>query len=282
MTNAIVFGLGAAVMITISMLCSSRSIRMIGDRPVLAWVMLVGLVISLPWAMLDGIPPSLTTSDVALLALIGVLQVAGLLVSYAALHVGKVGIVGPIIATEGAIGAVIAAFMGERMAIAAVVMLAITVAGVVVAGAAVDPEPVVGERPVLAVALAVVSATCFGIQLYLIGRLSANLPVSWVVLPPRLVGVVVFAIPLAVTGRLVLTRRAAPLVVASGVAEVLVNSFLSLGSRTSIAVTDVLAAQYAVLGPIAAWLLFRERLGRQQIIGVALLVIGVTGLTLMR
>ena len=49
---AILGGLGAAVAWAISTLCSSRSSRMIEPTSVAAWIMLVGLVIAVPPAVL--------------------------------------------------------------------------------------------------------------------------------------------------------------------------------------------------------------------------------------
>ena len=281
MTGAIVCGLAAACLISMSLLSSSRSIRMIGNFPVLGWVMLVGLVVTLPWALADGVPPSLAGVDGALLLLMAACQVGGYLLAFVALKVGKVGVVTPILATEGAVGAVFATLAGERLATAALLMLAITVVGVVVAGAADDPFPIEGERPALAVVMALAAAVVWGLNLYLMGRLSTSLPVSWIVMAPRLLGALAVGLPLLLARRMTLTRRAAPLVLLSGLAEVGVNVLIPLGARTSIAVTDVLVAQYAVITPIAAWLLFRESLGRQQVVGAALLVLGVSGLALL-
>lgn len=53
---AILGGMGAALAWAISTLCSSRSSRLIGPASVVAWVMLVGLVLSLPPALLGGLP----------------------------------------------------------------------------------------------------------------------------------------------------------------------------------------------------------------------------------
>jgi drug/metabolite transporter (DMT)-like permease len=275
---AIPFGLAAALFITGSLMASSRSVRLIGNFPALAWVALIGLVITLPWAIVTGIPANLGTEQVVLLALIGVTGLGGFLFSFAAFRFGKVGVVAPILATEGAVAAVLAASFGEQLAIGAAVMLLVSVVGVIVAGIARDPFPIAHERPLAAIALAVGAAISWGVGLYLIGRLGQELPIAWVVLPPRLIGVICLTIPLALLGRLRLTRKAAPLVTLAALCEVSLNACIGLGSRSSIAITSVLAAQYAVLTPLAAWLIFRESLGRLQIVGIALLVAGVTGL----
>jgi drug/metabolite transporter (DMT)-like permease len=53
-----------------------------------------------------------------------------------------------------------------------------------------------------------------------------------------------------------------------------------MGAQHQVAVTSVLASQFAPIAAIMAYVLFRERLGRLQILGVVVLVIGVTALSI--
>src|SRR4051794_22038611 len=129
---AIAGGLGAAILFAASTLCSSRSARMIGPASVLAWVMVVGLVAVTPALVATG-PPDLDSESIALLALGGAGNVFGLLLTYAALRVGKVGIVASIVSTEGAIAAVLAVIAGEALSPGAGVTLALIAAGVALA-----------------------------------------------------------------------------------------------------------------------------------------------------
>ena len=133
-----------------------------------------------------------------------------------------------------------------------------------------------GLRPVL---LAVAGAVLFGVSLYATGRAGAELPLFWAVLPARLVGVVAVAAPLIATSRLRLTRRAAPLVIAGGLAEVAGFASYVVGARHGLAVSAVLASQFGGLAAVIAFFLFRERLRPVQVGGVALIVVGVAALT---
>jgi len=276
---AILGGLGAALAFAVTTLCASRATRMIGSPSVLAWVLFTGFCIVVPWAAFVGVPEVDTTSA-AWLALAGCGNVVGLLVAYGALRLGKVGIVAPIISTEGAIVAVIAVLTGEELAGGAGLMLAAIAAGVVLAALASDDERMepgsVGLRVPI---LASLAACSFAVALYATGRASADLPVAWAVLPPRLVGTLAVALPLALSSRLRLTRRAAPLVVACGAAEVVGFASFAVGARHGVAVTAVLASQFAAIAAVAAYVLFRERLTRVQLAGVALIVVGVAVLT---
>jgi drug/metabolite transporter (DMT)-like permease len=102
------------------------------------------------------------------------------------------------------------------------------------------------------------------------------------VLPARLLGVTIVALPLALASRLRLSRRALPLVVLGGICEVGGFASFTVGAREAIAVSAVLASLFAALAALAAYFLFRERLARDQRIGVAGIVLGVALLSVLR
>jgi drug/metabolite transporter (DMT)-like permease len=135
------------------------------------------------------------------------------------------------------------------------------------------------ERPVDArrtAALAAVAALVFGIGLVTAGRAALLVPVAWVALSARLIGIVGVAIPLVLQRRLRVSRAALPLVVIAGIGEVIGSMLSAWGSRESIAITAVMGSQFAALAAVAAFLLFKERLARVQVVGVVLIVAGVT------
>ncbi|MBU6245318.1 MAG: DMT family transporter [Actinomycetales bacterium] len=280
--TAIIFGLLTAALFATSTLSTSRAIRIIPAQSIVGSSMLIGLVLTIPFAIADGIPDGLRGGTIVWFLVSGLGNVGGLLLVNAALKVGKVGIVAPIVATEGAISAVFAAALGESvMPIAAFVLLLI-VAGVVLSAVAPDPEPLEHERPLRAVLLATAAAAAFGVSLFATGYLSDDLPTSWLLLPARIIGVLVLAIPLLVLGRLRMTRRALPFVIVIGFAEVIGFSAFTIGARDSVAIASVLASQFASIGAVGAYLLFKERLGRLQVLGVVMLVVGVATLTILR
>lgn len=279
---AILGGLGAAVAFAVATVCSARSSRMLGPAPVLAWVMVVGLAVVAPFVLTGGIPPGLGRSAVGWLLVAGAGNVAGLLCAYLGLRVGKVSVVAPIVSTEGAVAAVTAALAGERIGTGPALALVGIVVGVLLAAAA-GREPAGGRSGVgRGVPFAAGAALLFGLSLYAAGRASAVLPVAWVLLPARLIGVAALAVPLAASGRLRLTRAAGPLVVAAGVGEVLGLAAFGLGARHGIAVASVLASQFAALAAVAAFLVFRERLSGRQLAGVSTIAVGVTALTALQ
>ena len=283
---AILGGVGAALAWGAATLCSSRSTRLIGPSPVLAWVMLVGLVAVAPFVALGPAPRALSAGDVAWLVVGGVGNAGGLLLEYTGLRLGKVGVVAPIASTEGAVAALVAIGAGESLSFAVALTLAVVVAGVVLTSRPAAEEPrrgAPGHREArLAALFGVAAALSFGVSLYGIGRLSGDVPAAWILLPARLAGVVMVALPLLVAGRLRLTHAAVPLVVVSGLCEVIGFASYTAGAQHGIAIAAVLSSQFAAVAALAAFVVFRERLARHQVLGVGAIVCGVAVLSMLQ
>ncbi len=273
--TSVLGGIGTALIFTTATVCASRSARMIGPASVLSWVMLVGLVILGPIVAVSSVPLHLQAGTFGLLAVVGVTNVLGLLLAYRALRIGKVGVVAPVLSTQGAVAALIAVAAGETIGPGAAAALGVIAAGIFLTAA--TPGTTRDDLPGQPAALvfAAISALCFGTNLYTIGKLGEQIPVAWVLLPARILAVAAVAAPLAATSRLRITRRALPLVVAGGICEVAGFSLFTVSARHGIAVTAVLASSFPALSAFAAYILFREKLGRLQVAGAATIVIGV-------
>jgi drug/metabolite transporter (DMT)-like permease len=300
---AILGGLGAAFMWASANLVSSRSGRLIGSSSTVAWMMLVGLVTATPLALASGPVPPLTPMLAVWLAGSSLGSVSGLLLVYRGLAIGKVGVVTALASTEGAIAAVLAVIAGERLTLPAVVMLCVIAVGIaIVALAAGDAaqaqpkeaaarreaggaiaEPRSGPTPERQAALfGATAALCFGVTIYSTAQLGLSMPPFMAVLPVRVLGTAVVFLPMALAGRLRMTRRAAPMVVLIGVAEVLGNAAYVVGSRESIAIAAIMASQFAAVAAVAAYFLFSERLSPAQRSGVVAIVVGVAMLAAAR
>jgi drug/metabolite transporter (DMT)-like permease len=277
---ALLGGLGAALAWGTGTFFSARSSRLIGAWSVVAWVMLFGLVANLVVIALgpSPLPGSLGAAGIAWMLVSGLGNVVGLILEYTALRLGKVGVVTPVTSTEGAIAAVLAVAAGEALGVAPAGLLAVVVLGVVLAGVAPE-ESTPDQHKLAALGLAVLAALSFGIGIFATGHISESLPVGWAVLPPRLVGVALVAVPLALSRRLRLSRAALPLVLFTGLAEVLGFVCFAVGARDSVAVAAVLGSQFGAVAAVAAFFFLRERLTRLQLAGVVLILVGVAALT---
>jgi drug/metabolite transporter (DMT)-like permease len=284
---AILGGLGAALSWAFATLASSRTSRMIGPMSVLGWVMTVGLVVAIVPALLAR-PVDLGLPQLLGLVALGLFQNGGLLLAYAALSIGRVSIVAPIVATEGALAAVISVVLGEPLALSTAVILVAIAIGVVLASiertrgdGLVDPSRTAHDlaHPRLAIFLAIAAAATFSFGLVLSGRLGAGgMPPAWVIVATRTVGVLLIALPLIVTRRFRLTRPVVPLVVLAGMLEALGSGIYVVAASTDIAIAAVLSSQFAAIAAVGGFLLFGERLQRVQVAGVVVIAVGVTAL----
>jgi drug/metabolite transporter (DMT)-like permease len=276
---AILGGLGAALMWGTATLCTSRSSRQLGAGSVLAWVMLTGLVVVLPLAIASGIPPGVDAGVGGWLLLSGAMNVIGLALVYEALRIGKVGIVSPVASTEGAIAAMIAILAGETLGVPTVVLLVVITVGILLASRPAEEQEHEDRHPLASTLMAIGAAATFGVGLYASGRVSDLVPVVWVILPARALGALFVALPIALRGRLRLTRESVPLVVAAGLCEIVGLASYAIGSRHGIAVAAVLASQFAAVAAIGAYVLFHERLSGTQRSGAVVILAGVAVLT---
>lgn len=320
---AILGGLGAAVSWAVATLSSSRSSRLIGPASVLAWVMIVGFLVSIPPSIIAYIEGnSVSVLQVVGMVVTGASNTAGLLLAYRALAIGRVSIVSPIVSTEGGMAALASVVLGEALGLPTAALLALVALGVVLASidrraeevvvadlaAATAPDDAVrddDQAPVLplpvapepavaplharedaaatrrSVLLAVTAAVAFAIGLITSARLGTT-PLAWILLVSRFVGMLMIAVPLVARGRLRLSRQALPLVVLSGVLEVVGSAAYVIGAHASAATAAVLGSQFAAIAAVSAYFLFKERLARVQVVGVSLVVIGVTALAIIR
>lgn len=305
--TAIIGGLVAAVLWAGATLASSRSSRMLGSRVVIAWIMVVGVAVGLPIGLATGVPRNLTDEAIGLLVLAGVCYAGGLYTAYTALTVGKVSIVAPIVATEGAIAALIAVALGDTLALSAAITLSVIVIGIVLSSIEpARPDVIAGDVEIAAdalegpptaegeimravgtsspehtrqaVLLAVAAAGIFGVGLIAVGKAAVTVPPIWVAISTRIVGLVIVVLPLLLQRRMRMTMVALPLVILSGTGEIIGSAFSAWGASENIAIASVLGSQFAAIAAVLAYFLFSERLSRTQVIGVVLIAVGITAL----
>ncbi len=283
---ALVAGFLTALCWTGTTLTSARASRLIGASSTLAIVVLTGLVVSLPFALVDlPAPGALTASVILTLLVAGAANVLGLQLLYRGYREGLVAIVSAISSTEGAIAAVLAILFGEAVSPGVGAALGVVVIGVVLAAfAGVDPSehPVEGGSATRGLVFAAGAAVAFGVGLYAVGAAANELPIAWAVIPARVVGVAVVALPLIARGRLRLDRAALPWAIADGVLEVAGIATFAIGAREAIAVTSVLATQFVAMTALVAWFLFGEKPTRLQRVGVGTVALGVAVLSALR
>lgn len=270
-------GLGAALAWASSALLAARSSRTVGLIPTLLWVMLTGFLVSAPLVALTASEGTLTRSALTWMAVAGAANLLGLTFMYAALARGRVGVVGSISSSQGALAALGAFALGERIAPLTLVGMAVVVAGVVTVAAAGAPSPdPATARPLgPTVALAAAGAVAFAVNLVASGEVAGSVPITWVTLPARLIGAVLIVGAIAAGRRVPPPGRRVAWAAAAGVVEVVGLLAFALGARDSVSVASVLASQFAVLATVGGYVFFRERLTRLQVLAVGVTALGV-------
>src|SRR5438445_312989 len=113
----------------------------------LAGVSLVGLPLAAILVVTAGGAASGLTDDLLWVAIGGAGNIAGLLLSYAALRRGQVGIVAPLVSMEGGTAALIAVLAGNSFDVRVAPAIAIMLAGVVLAASTpAEPPPTSSGR----------------------------------------------------------------------------------------------------------------------------------------
>ncbi|MFV2063682.1 MAG: EamA family transporter [Chloroflexota bacterium] len=279
---AVLGGLIAALAWGLATVAAARASRVIGAWAATGWVVFVGLMVTIPLLLLETPADEVEVADIAWLVLAGLGYLVGLVFGYAALAGGKIPVTAPIISTEGAIAAMLAVLGGEPAAPPLLLLLGLVTAGIFVValrpGGGLDALAGNGARYV---GFALIAALVFGVGLYAAGRASSSVPASWVVASGRVAGVMLLTLPLLLTRRLRFERAMLPYLIFAGVAEVIGVYAFAWGARDSIAVTAVLASQFALVAALIAHAL-GERISGRQWLGVATVVFGVTAITLSR
>ena len=157
---SVLAGFATAFFFAIGMISAAQASRAVNAAQVVALSALVSSIFVIPWALIDGFP-NLERHQIGLMLIAGAGNIFGFLCVYTSLRYGKVGLVAPIVATEGGIAALVAAYIGESVELLVGFLLIVIVIGIVVGARSRDPAPFVGERSALAATFAVAGAFFF-------------------------------------------------------------------------------------------------------------------------
>ena len=252
----------------------ARATRAIGIVPTVIGSILIGLVVTSPILLFTDGLPHITGRGALLIVGMGVLTLAGYLVGFSAFQRGKVTIVAPTIACEGAVAALFAILLGESIDRVVLLLLPLAVIGVVLAAMGEAEEG--GSSGALRAAIA---AVVWGGILTMAAPVADEVGVIWGFVLVRVVALVL-ALPLglylgcATKGRLE-WRHVAMWGIGDSVASLL---YVAAADRGPVAVAGILAAQFATVGVIAAMIFLGERLRLRQWAGVVLVIVAVTAI----
>ena len=259
-----------------------RVVRSVSLWTALAWVMLVGLAILLPLALIvDGLPSGdAQWRACAFAAASGILEFLGLGALLKGLATGNLSVVTPLGSLSGGFAAVAAIILGESLTPIAWVGLPLAVLGGLMASVERAPESALGKkrhtRATAGAGWALLSAVLFAGTLIFFSRATALPPISLAAVGR--VSTTIIVIPVALlTGGLMLPRpyrrRAALAGGVDSAAFVALALAISLGP---VAIASVAVAQAGTWAVIIGLVVMREKLGRVQLAGVVLTCVAIT------
>jgi drug/metabolite transporter (DMT)-like permease len=269
-TLTVLLGLASAVCWGAPDVWLAQATRKVGQLATVFGSILIGLAALAPAAFFID-TPDWTTRGVLLAVALGVASAAGYYLGFTAFRDGSVSIVAPIIACEGGVAALFAVAAGEQLSGLIAVFLPVAVVGVALAAMGRGG----GKAAVLPAAGA---AVIWGAILVLSAPVADDLGVYWGFFLVR-ASALLAVLPLALrtgdwrrwTGD---PWRVAAWGLGDSAAYLL---FVAAADRGPVAVASVLAAQFATVAVICG-LLSGERLLRRQQVGVALVILGVSGI----
>jgi drug/metabolite transporter (DMT)-like permease len=235
--------------------------------------------------------PAASGCDWAWIALAGILSALASLALYRSFEIGMLALVSPIAASYPALTVLFSILSGERLTRAHGAGVAVVIAGVIAAALARPAESggtmesgsssagEHGAHLLRGVPWALAAATGFGVNYWILGfrvmPVFGGFASVWVI---RLVSLVVLTVMLRPLGEPLRLPRGSTawLIFLIGIADTagfLANNFAF--KQEEIAIATVLASLYGVVTLLLAAVFLREKLGRRQWAGVALIFAGV-------
>lgn len=202
----------------------------------------------------------------------GVAGYLGLVLLYAGLATGRMGVVSPISSLCAIVPVTVALLTGEHLPSLKAIGIAIAIVGAFCAS---GPEISQGLplRPVL---LAVGAATGFGIALVFMARGSTSSALMTMVMMRATTFLVTSSIAIKYRSIGGIQRSDLPRLIFIGVADFSANLLLGIAStRGLISVVMVLGSLFPIMTAVLAFKILHERLHRVQYAGIVLAIVGV-------
>jgi drug/metabolite transporter (DMT)-like permease len=281
MTHALLLGALGAVVWGIGSMLSAPSSRILGVGGSVLWLSASAALAGAALALSISGPPQVATRDIPYLALAVLTLLAATHLWALVIQRSDVSVATPIVACDGAVAAVIAVVAGHRLPLVAYAGMAMMVGGLIVLSHRQSARrPPSGnryevERPFsrpATVAIAALTATCFGALFYCSGHVEGTSPL-WTVTIVR-AGVTVVALARAVPRALSPAPAGLWFAAAAGLLDVSGFALYVAGARHDLAVAAVAVSQYGAIAVLASVVYLRERLTRRQWTGTAVLLLG--------
>jgi drug/metabolite transporter (DMT)-like permease len=236
----------------------------------------VGLAVVLP--LLGVLPGTPSVAALVVGAGAGIAGAAGLLAYLRALALGPMGVVAPLAAVVGVMVPVIAGLLaGERVSAlaAAGIVLGLAAILVVAGGRGVRDDSATAGGPLLAA----LGGAAFG-AFFVLLDLTPEGSGMWSLVGARASSLTLLTVLAGAVGGGWPSRRAMPLVAASGALDMIANVLFLLATRAGLlTISALLASLYPVVVVVLARHVLAERLRRPQMAAVVLALVAIATIT---
>ena len=271
------YGLAAALLFGTADFLTQWVARRIGSVRTQFYSQVIGLfALSVVFAVSGGWPADRPLAAWAWAVFAATLNAVATLAFYRALEIGDLSLVSPITASFGAVAALLSLLAGERLH--SVTWLGILCAVVGVATASIPPATALGRIAPRGLGLAAWAALGYGMTFWV---LAAHVTPALGPLAPvwmfRLIGLVLL-LPLARPSRQTATLPSRALVGVLAVSSLNTLALIALMAGLRLgptAVVSVMSSLFSAVTVLLAFLFLKERLGRHQWLGVAVILLGV-------
>jgi drug/metabolite transporter (DMT)-like permease len=252
----------------------ARAARNLGIVPTVIGSIAIGLLVTSPIVFFAGGLPHITAKGAVLIVGMGILTLGGYLAGFSAFQKGKLTVVAPTIACEGAVAALFAILLGESMDTRVLLLLPFAVIGVVLAAMGTSEE---GQSS--GALRAAFAALIWGGILTMAAPVADEVGVIWGFVLVRVVALLL-ALPIGLKMGVTANarfdwRNVAAWGIGDSVASLL---YVAAAHRGPVAVAGVLAAQFATVGVIVGMVVLKERLRVRQWIGIVTVIAAVTAI----
>lgn len=252
----------------------ARAARNLGIVPTVIGSVAIGLLVTSPIIFFAGGLPHITAKGAVLIVGMGILTLGGYLAGFSAFQKGKLTIVAPTIACEGAVAALFAILLGESMDTRVLLLLPFAVIGVVLAAMGTSEE---GQSS--GALRAAFAALIWGGILTMAAPVADEVGVIWGFVLVRVVALLL-ALPIGLKMGVTTNARfdwknVAAWGIGDSVASLL---YVAAADRGPVAVAGVLAAQFATVGVIVGMVVLKERLRVRQWIGIVTVIAAVSAI----
>ncbi|MHC4222108.1 MAG: EamA family transporter [Planctomycetota bacterium] len=278
--NQIFWGLLSALSLGTADFLAGLSARSLGFARVLFWVFVVSSICLTSYMVLVGQPMVIVLSDQWLIVVFGLLNTVAMLLLYAALAIGPLSLVAPIIAAYPVIVVAFAFLLGSRPSVLQWLGMGLAMIGVVIVAAAVRGA-VVGSANRSKYKKAITLALCASMAyaaLVISGQqavpIHGELQTLWL---GRVIAMVTL-IPVLLVSKIspAAPIRWWPVLCLLGVLDFGGLLFLFLGSRGDFAeITAVIGSLFGAVTVLLARIFLKEQMSMFQWMGIILIFFGV-------